>query len=171
MNAPFFFSLSLLAFFLDHRSSSSLLVPPDDSILFLLPFLPLSSLSVRLTRFALVQTRFSSPFFLFFSAFFFFFFLLTVRDCTFSAVWTPTTLGREYYRHCQVHFCLHSPRSTTPRLGENAPRGFFSRVRSASKSANFFGEKELLISIDLFATIFPINRSFLLRIIWKSIYP
>ena len=74
MNAPFFFSLSLLAFFLDHRSSSSLLVPPDDSILFLLPFLPLSSLSVRLTRFALVQTRFSSPFFLFFSAFFFFIF-------------------------------------------------------------------------------------------------
>lgn len=31
-------------------------------------------------------------------------------------VWTSTTLTLQYYQHCQVHFCLHSPRSTSPTL-------------------------------------------------------
>lgn len=56
--------------------------------------------------------------FLSFSSFFLFSLSLSLPSAIALSppVSTSTTLTLQYYQHCQVHFCLHSPRSTSPTL-------------------------------------------------------
>ena len=111
----FFFSSSLLLV-------SSSLVSPFFS-LFSLSFFPATVLFLPFSRPVRPRPLFS---------------LFLGRDCTFSAVWTSTTLTRQYYRHCQVHFCLHSARSTTPaaRFLTNTGRSTDQSLASICRAAN-----------------------------------
>lgn len=57
---------------------------------------------------------------------------------------TSTTLTLQYYQHCQVHFCLHSPRSTSPTLEKRRETARFLTSTDQSSDRLLLGATILL---------------------------